>query len=124
MEPWVAREVEALASRAEADREAFETPDDPPEVEEAHTYLREGAGQAIWLYVEGRTGGRYTEFSPEAFSRLEGAMNEWFSLYAACYGVETDPEVSIRTAAEALIDTENVHDTARILTGVPAGDNG
>ncbi len=119
MEEWVAREVEALASRAEADREAFVPPEEPPAVGKALTYLREGAGQAIWLYVEGRTGGRYTEFSPEAFSRLEDAMNEWFSLYTACYGVETDPDVSIRTAAEALIETENVHDTARILTGVP-----
>ncbi|WP_331236350.1 hypothetical protein [Natronorarus salvus] len=124
MESWVAREVEELASRAEADRERFEPPEEPPDREEALAYLREGAGQAIWLYVEGRTGGRYTEFSPEAFRTLEGAMNDWFALYAACYGVELDPEVSIRTAAEALIDTENVHDTAQILTGVPESDNG
>lgn len=119
MDERVAREVDALAARAQSDVATFEPPKNPPAVEQALGYLREGAGQAIWLYVEGRTGGRFAEFSPAAFSRLEGAMNDWFALYTACYGVETEPDVAIRTAAKALIETENVHDTARILTGVP-----
>jgi hypothetical protein len=30
-----------------------------------------------------------------------------------------DPEFSVREAAEAFVDTHNVADVARILTGVP-----
>jgi hypothetical protein len=46
-------------------------------------------------------------------------MNDWFELYAACYGVDVDSDVALREAAELLIDTHNIKDVAQILTGVP-----
>ena len=47
-------------------------------------------------------------------------MNDYLELYAACYGVEMDAGFTIRSAAEALIDTHNVADVAYLLTQVPA----
>jgi hypothetical protein len=81
-------------------------------------FLREGAGPAIWLYVEARVDG-FVRIPPEELASLEGAMNDWFELYARCYGVELDAEFTIREAAEALLETHNVLDVARILTHVP-----
>ena len=116
--------IAALERRAERDREALFGSDgaDPADVDpdEAHErYLREGAGQAIWLYVEGRTGGRLVRFSSAEFEALERAMNGWLECYAACHGVELDAEFSVREAAQLLLDTRNVHDVAQLLTGVP-----
>lgn len=81
--------------------------------------LREGFGPTVSLYVECRTGGRAVRFDEDEFAELQRAMNEWLELYAACYGREIDADHTVRTAAEALLDTENVHDVARLLTGVP-----
>ncbi len=116
--------IAALERRAERDREALfgsesEGPADVGPEEAAERYLREGAGRAIWLYVEGRTGGRLVRFSPAEFEAIERAMNDWFECYAACHGVELDAEFSVREAAQLLLDTRNVHDVARLLTGVP-----
>jgi len=108
-----------LADRATADCAAFEPPADPPADEQAMSYLREGAGPAISLYVEARTGGRMVHFPPDQYHALENAMNDWFELYAACYGVDIDADVALRKAAELLIDTHNIKDVAQILTGVP-----
>ena len=108
-----------VSARAAADAETFEPPVSVPDEEMAMAYLRSGAGQAIGLYIQVRTGGRRYPFAPDEFERLEGAMNTWFELYAACYGVELTSEVSLRTAAQALIDTDNIRDVARIVTGVP-----
>jgi hypothetical protein len=110
-----------LRERADRHLESFEPPAEPPEPEEAMTYLRNGAGPAVSLYVEARTGGDMVHFPPEEYHALEGAMNDWIELYAACYGVDLDADFVIRTAAEALLDTENIHDVARVLTGVPDG---
>ncbi|MFC7057100.1 hypothetical protein [Halovenus salina] len=46
-------------------------------------------------------------------------MNDWLALYTACYGVDTEPDVTLRVAAELLVDTHNIRDVAQILTGVP-----
>ena len=108
-----------LARRAREDWREFEPPTDPPDEERAMRYLRHGAGQAIALYIHARTGGRFVHLEPDEFDALEGAMNDWLSLYARCYGVELDASVSIRTAAETLLDTEDVRDVAVVLTGVP-----
>lgn len=110
-----------LRERADRHVESFEQPADPPEREEAMTYLTDGAGPAVSLYVEARTGGQMVHFPPDQYGALESAMNDWFELYAACYGVELDADFVLRTAAEALLDTENIHDVARVLTGVPGG---
>jgi hypothetical protein len=113
--------IDRLAARAERDRAAFEPPADPPDEGRALDYLREGAGPAIALYVEARTGGgEMVRFEPEAFAALEGAMNDWLELYAGCYGRDIDAEFTVREAAEILLRTENVRHTAQVLTKVPA----
>jgi hypothetical protein len=71
------------------------------------------------VYVEARTGGRLVRFSPAEFDLLHAALNGWLALYTRCYGVETDPDVTIREAAEVLLETHNVRDTAQLLTHVP-----
>lgn len=116
--------IRDLADRAARDRQAFEPPGDPPAEERAMDYLREGAGPAVWLYVEARVDG-FVHLDAEEFDALEGAMNDWFELYARCHGRSIDAEFPIRQAAEALLETHNIADVARILTQVPergAGD--
>jgi hypothetical protein len=109
-----------LARRARRDRAAFEPPADPPAEERALGYLREGAGPAIALYLEARTGGgEPVRFEPEAFAALEGAMNDWLELYASCHGTDIEAEFTVREAAEILVRTENVRHTAEVLTKVP-----
>ncbi len=111
--------IHELAETATEDCAAFEPPQSPPDAEKAMEYLREGAGPAISLYVEARTGGLMVHFPPEEHHALEGAMNDWLELYAACYGVDITAEYALREAAELLIDTHNIKDVAQILTGVP-----
>lgn len=115
----VERHIAALRSASERDRAGFAPPDTPPDEDRARRYLREGVGPAIGTYVLLRTGDRHYRFSPEEFADIERAMNTWLALYAACYGVETDPDASLRTAAELLLDTEDVGAVAATLTGVP-----
>jgi hypothetical protein len=111
--------IDDLARAAEQRRAAFDPPADPPDEERAMAILREGFGPTVSLYVACRTGGRAVRFGEAEFARLQRAMNEWLELYTACYGVEIEADFTARTAAEALLDTENVHDVARVLTGVP-----
>jgi hypothetical protein len=82
-------------------------------------YLREGAGPAIALFCEARTGQHSIRFDPDAYDALEGAMNDWLELYAACYGVDIEADYPLRKGAELLIDTENIKDVAVVLTRVP-----
>jgi len=121
--------IAALARRAERERAAFDggetgsdddpIPDAPTSPDDAADYLREGVGQAIWLYVEARTGGRLVPFSAAEFAALETAMNRWIECYTRCHGVALEAEFTIREAAELLLDTRNVVDTAQLLTSVP-----
>jgi hypothetical protein len=111
--------IDELADRATSDCAAFEQPETPPDTEQAMAYLREGAGPAISLYIEARTGGQMVQFPPDQYHALEGAMNDWLALYAACYGVDSAVTYTLREAAELLLDTENIADVAQILTGVP-----
>lgn len=113
--------IDALATRASRDRAAFEPPDDPPDVERAHEYLRDGVAPAVAVYVEGRTG-EWVRFDPGEFARLERAMNAWLECYAGCHGVDMEAEFTLRTAAEALLDTHDIAAVARVLTKVPAGE--
>lgn len=112
--------IDDLARRAERDRTAFVPPDDPPDPDRAMAFLREGFGSVVVLYVRGRTGDDPVRFTDREFDRLERAMNDWLGLYAACYGVDFDPEFTVREAAELLVETHNVRDVARLLTDVPA----
>jgi len=111
--------VDDLTARADRDVAAFEPPADPPDEEAAIRYLREGVGPAVSLYVEARTGDRMVRLPPAEYEALEGAMNDWLALYAACHGVEVDAAFALREAAELLVDTHNVADVAQLLTHVP-----
>ena len=111
--------IETLARRAREEREAFDPPADPPDEERALGYLREGFGPAVSIYLEARTGGDLTRFEEEEFATLQRAMNHWLGLYARCYGVRYEPSYTVRTAAELVVDTHDVRDTAAMLTHVP-----
>ncbi|MFB6155216.1 MAG: hypothetical protein ABEJ22_04920 [Haloferacaceae archaeon] len=107
------------ASRADEARESFDPPADPPADEEGMDYLRNGLGPLVVLYVEARTASRDVEFSAEEHRLFHRALNDWLALWTACHGVETDPDFTIRKAAELLIETHNVRDVAQLLTHVP-----
>ena len=117
-DPVLADRIDDLAASARSDHAAFEPPADPPDEESARGSLRDGFGQAGWCYVDARTNG-FDHIDPDDFSALEGAMNRWLELYAACYGVDVEADVTIRKAAELLLETHNVRDTAQVLTHVP-----
>jgi hypothetical protein len=108
-----------LADEATAVCAAFEPPAEPPDEERAMGYLREGAGPAVALFVQARTGGRMVHFPPDEYQALEETMNDYLDLYCACYGVDVEGTVQLREAAELLVDTRNIGDVAQILTGVP-----
>lgn len=110
------------AERVEAEMAAFDPPDDPPAEDRAMEFLREGAGPAIALFVEARTGRHMVHFPPEPYEALETAMNGWLELYAACYGADIDADFALREAAELLVDTHNIKDVAELLTKVPSED--
>ncbi|KDE59544.1 hypothetical protein EL22_20655 [Halostagnicola sp. A56] len=109
--------IAALARRADRDRAAFDPRTATPE--EGRTYLREGAGPAIWLYLEAHTGGRTGRFTAPELTALRGAMNAWFECYTRCHGVSFEAEFTIREAATVLLETRNVFETAQLLTRVP-----
>jgi hypothetical protein len=108
-----------LSERAAQDVQAFDPPSEPPDEDRAMEFLREGAGPAIALFCEARTGRHSIQFDPDAYTALEDAMNEWLELYAACYGVDLNAEYPLRKGAELLIDTENIKDVAVVLTRIP-----
>lgn len=88
-------------------------PSDP-----AIVVLREGLAPALSLYVDARTRGE--RLAPEPHRDLTRALNDALAAYAACHGVDADPSVPVREGAEAFLDTHDLRDTARVLTGVPA----
>lgn len=111
--------IEDIAAEATAATESFEPPATIPDEERAMSYLRDGVGPAVSVFVEARTGGTMVHFPPNEYHTLEGAMNAYLDLYGACYGVDLEPEYQLREAAQLLVDTHNVFDVAQILTGVP-----
>jgi len=117
-------DIAALARAAGEARESFEPPEDPPAEDRALEFLREGAGPAIMVYVDARTGEDWTRFPDVEHSLLRRSMNDFLELYARCYGREVECEFSLREAAEALLDTEDLAATARTLTKVPPRDGG
>ena len=115
----LAARIDDLVTRATYDRLAMD------HLEERHLadfdgyhYLREGVGPAVWVYVEGRTGGRMYRFSPGEYDTLEQAMNQWLECFAHCHGVDLEAAFSLREAAELLVQTRNIHDVGELLTGV------
>lgn len=110
--------IVALYEKAQDDREAFTPPADPPDRDRALDFLTEGAGRAVGVYIDGRTG-EWKRFSDTEYERLEWSMNQWLELYSACYGEPIDAEFPLRVAAELLLDTHNIRDVAQLLTHVP-----
>lgn len=111
--------IASFAARAERDSERFDPPADPPAEEQALAYLREGLGPLAALYLEARTAEWDVEFSAEELDRFHRATNEWLSLYARCYGIDIDPDVTVRKVAEVLLQTHDIRETAQLLTQVP-----
>ena len=112
-------EISELAQRAGEAVESFSPPEELPAETVAMRFLREGVGPAIMVYVDARTGGEWTRFPAVEHSLLERALNDFLSLYARCYGYEVDCQFTVREAAELLLATHNVKDTAQQLTKVP-----
>lgn len=117
----VSHRIAALSTRADRDCKTFEPPTDPPDEERALEYLVDGAGDAVALYIEGRTGEK-TRFDDAELTLLERAFNDWIELYARCYGVELDASFTLREAAELVIETHSIRETALLLTHVPKRD--
>lgn len=128
--------IERLAERAREDRRTFDPPADSADASEETTdderadrpadaqavrYLRDGVGEAVAVYVEARTG-EYAALDRAEMSALEQATNDWLELYARCHGREITPEFTVREVAEAVIETRDVVESARLLTGVPERD--
>ncbi|MGM0592096.1 MAG: hypothetical protein ACQETI_10805 [Halobacteriota archaeon] len=114
---------ERICDHAEAAsdaRAAFDPPARPPAEAEAMEFLRFGLGPLVTLYIEARTAGWDVRFSAEELELFHRATNDWLTLYAACYGVEFETDFTVREAAEILIRTHNIRDTAELLTHVPA----
>jgi hypothetical protein len=143
--------IERLAERAREDRRNFDPPADsatsvesagveapedsdderddrleerPDRLEErAVGYCRDGVGEAVAVYVEARTG-EYAPLDRAEMSALERATNDWLELYARCHGREITAEFTVREVAETVVETRDVVETARLLTGVPERDRG
>lgn len=86
--------------------------------EAALVAARDGLGPVVALYVEARTGDDWVRFSETEMERLHRATNDWLAVYARCRGVDVDPDVTVREAAEVLIDTHDITDVAALLTGL------
>lgn len=112
--------VAELSERARRDREQFEPPAEPPDEDAALQYLVGGVGDVVSLYVETRTGELH-RFGDAEFALLERALNDWLDLYAACYGTDLEAEFTVREAAELLVETHSLRETAALLTHVPEG---
>ena len=112
--------IAGFAEQAERDRREFDSPSDPPDEERAMAFLREGFGPLVALYLEARTAEWDVVFSAAELEQFHRATNAWLSLYARCYGVEMEPDATVRRAAELLLATDNIRDTAQLLTQVPS----
>ena len=119
----VSDRVAELSERARRDRVAFDAPSDPPDEEAALEFLTDGVGEVVALYIQARTGEK-VRFDDAEFALLERALNDWLELYAACYGTDLDGAYSVREAAELVVDTHSIRETAVLLTHVPDRDRG
>lgn len=79
---------------------------------------RDGLGPVIAVYVAARTGDERVRFSASELQQLHRATSDWLAVYAGCHGIDADPDVTVREAAELLVDTHDVTDVAALLTGV------
>ncbi|MEF8779371.1 MAG: hypothetical protein V5A46_01665 [Haloferacaceae archaeon] len=120
--------IRQLASEARSARDraleedsrdgAPESTDDAPK-ECATEAARDGLGSVVALYVEAKTGEEDVRLSAAELSLLHRATNDWLAVYAACYDVEFDPDYTVREAAQLLVDTHDIRETAALLTQLP-----
>lgn len=111
--------IDRLAREAQRARGRFEPPADPPDAERALEFCRDGLGEVVAVYVEAHAGEGWTAFSADELEKLHRATGDYLELYAACHGVDVDARVTVREAAEVLLDTHDIVAVARTLTGVP-----
>lgn len=112
--------IERLAVEARAEREKRESagpPADPPDSEAALAAARDGLGPIVARYVAARTGEK-ERLSGRQLDLLHRATNDWLAVYALERGVESDPDATVRAAAELVVETHDIVATARLLTGV------
>lgn len=112
----LADRVSAVASEAATTRAAVEVADSP-DPDAAMTALREGFWPVLRVYIDARRTG--VRLEADEHDALDQAIADWLTVYAAHHGRRVDPDVPVREAAEAFLDTHNIRDTAAILTGVP-----
>ncbi len=110
--------IAALAAEARRTREGIELPPDPPREARATAAARDGLGPVVARYIEAKTG-EPERLTADQLAGLHRATNDWLAVYAAWYGVRMDPDVTVRKAAETLLDTHDIRTVARLLTGVP-----
>lgn len=111
--------IAAFADRATTARDEFVPPEDPPDEQRATEFLQNGVGPIVSTYIEARSSDGWTQFPPVEHSLLERSLNDYLELYARCYGYEIECEFSVREAAETVVQTHNIEDTAHLLTKVP-----
>jgi hypothetical protein len=115
----LAHRTARLARLARADAADFDPPTDPPAEERALGYLTDGVAEVVSTYVEARTG-EFVRLSEDEMAELHRALNDWLALYVRCYGRSIEPDVTVRTTAEVVLQTHSLPDTAQLLTSVPA----
>jgi len=102
--------IAELAERARDERESFDAPADLPDEEMAVSYLSEGVGDVVSVYINGRSG-EFVRFDGDEMERMERALNDWVALYARCYGYEIETDFTVREVAELVIKTHDLHDS-------------
>ena len=110
--------IERLASEARDAHESAEPPANPPDEAAALAAARDGLGPVVARYVAARTGDK-ERLSGRQLDLLHRATNDWLAVYSLAHGVEGDPDATVRTAAELVVETHDIAATARLLTGVP-----
>ncbi len=110
----VARVIDEVADRADRTDETSPPPDETVIQRE----LQAGLGRAVGLYILLRTGDRHYPFSAEEYERLEGAMQTFLERYARWYGTDIESSATLRAAAKTLLETNDLRETAAMLTGV------
>ncbi|MFB6202430.1 MAG: hypothetical protein ABEI98_10525 [Halorhabdus sp.] len=111
--------VAALVERARRARSSFLPPAEPPDRDRAVEYLRDGVGPTVALYREASEEDGSDRLSAVESRQLDRALNEWFELYAACYGEFLDTTVTVPEVTAELDDGQTLQVTARQVTGIP-----
>lgn len=115
----LAERIHSVTQDAAAAREAVD-PCEPTDPAAALDALREGLWPVLRVYIDARR--TNVRLEPPEQAALDEALNDWLAVYAAHHGYRVDPQVPVREAAEAFLDTHNIRQTAAVLTGVPERD--